>query len=218
MSLPCVHLTARVFNFGIDESGRLQHYSAPKAAWHPLLHAALLDLHIGYCLSDFAPALRKAFLLHRCSWNYGYPFLVPDFRCLFVLCLFLDHFLFRGGQCCLYASSPLQQWLCKGNSDGLCSTFAILPSESTPHPFHQAAGGSVYCRVGVEWKKDFTYNWFSFDLTTLSPAEDLGGQFQLFSKIKSFGKETVMRGIKNKLPFPFPNQLAEMILNPFPVS
>lgn len=60
---------------------------------------------------------------------------------------------------------------------------------------------------------------------TLSPAsEDLGGQLQPFSKIKSFGKETVMGGKnkkrknKNKLPFAFPYQLAEMILNPFPVS
>lgn len=47
-------------------------------------------------------------------------------------------------------SSPLQQWLCKGNSDGLCSIFAILPSESTPHSFHQVLEQSWGARCVAE--------------------------------------------------------------------
>lgn len=41
-----LHLTVRMFNFGIDESNWFQHSSTPKTILGPLFHSSLVDLPI----------------------------------------------------------------------------------------------------------------------------------------------------------------------------
>lgn len=169
--------------FGILNSSKVRiftsvtcftHLSPPMSVKIPVLYklskfllgnqwsvAALIFCHyIKYCNSKF---------LRNMQWHLqpvlsGYPFLVPAFHCLSLLCLFLDHFLLRGGQCSLYVS-PLQQRIRKGASGGLYSIFALLPSESTPHSSRQvlernrgAQSGSACCREGVGGRRIFPMN------------------------------------------------------------
>lgn len=110
----------------------------------------------------FCPPSRKSFLLHRCSRCYRYPFLVPAFHCLFVLCLFLDHFLFRGGQCCLYvcllhsSSGPVRGILMGCAPSLLFCHLKAHPTLSTKcWSRAEEQGGSEHCREGVGWRKIF---------------------------------------------------------------
>lgn len=148
--------------------------------------------YVKYCSSKF---------LNNIQWHLqpvlpGYPFLVPAFHGLSLLCLFLDHFLLRGGQCCLYVFSTLTQGAFWWVVLHLCSS-AIWKHTLL---FPPSAGAEQRCtewvcllQRGSEWEKDFFF--FPLWLIPVWPYPAVSSRRSFRRTIPAFQWDQIIQGI-----------------------